>query len=74
MKQRIGYIALLVRDYDEAISFYTGQLGFDLIEDTDLDNRKRWVLVVPPNGVESRFVVGKGVLHRWGICAPERTG
>jgi catechol 2,3-dioxygenase-like lactoylglutathione lyase family enzyme len=41
MGQRIGYISFLVRDYDEAISDFIGQLGFELIEDTGLDNGKR---------------------------------
>lgn len=49
MKQRIGYVSLLVRDYDEAIAFYTKALGFDLVEDTGLGGGKRWVLVAPPN-------------------------
>lgn len=49
MHQKIGYITLLVQDYDEAIAFYTRQLQFDLIEDTDLGTGKRWVLVAPPN-------------------------
>jgi lactoylglutathione lyase len=48
MAQRLGYVALVVRDYDEAISFYTQSLGFQVIEDTDLGNGKRWVLVRPP--------------------------
>ncbi|AYA38695.1 VOC family protein [Hymenobacter oligotrophus] len=47
--QRLGAVALLVRDYDEAIAFYTQVLGFELIEDTDQGNGKRWVLVAPPN-------------------------
>ncbi len=41
---------LLVREYDEAIAFFTGQLGFDLAEDTDLGGGKRWVRVTPPGG------------------------
>jgi len=49
MKQNIGAVSLLVRDYDEAISFYVDKLGFDLIEDTDMDNGKRWILVAPQN-------------------------
>jgi len=48
MKQNIGYIALVVRDYDEAIAFYTKVLRFELIEDTALGAGKRWVLVAPP--------------------------
>jgi catechol 2,3-dioxygenase-like lactoylglutathione lyase family enzyme len=48
MPQTIGHVALLVRDYDEAIAFFTGRLGFALIEDTPLGGGKRWVLVAPP--------------------------
>jgi catechol 2,3-dioxygenase-like lactoylglutathione lyase family enzyme len=48
MAQRLGYVALVVRDYDEAVAFFTHALGFQLIEDTDLGNGKRWVLVRPP--------------------------
>jgi len=47
MLQRIAQMALLVRDYDEAISFYCGLLGFELVEDTRLSPEKRWVLVRP---------------------------
>ena len=48
MRQTIAHIALVVRDYDEAIAFYTDVLRFDLIEDTPLGGEKRWVLVGPP--------------------------
>lgn len=48
MKQKIGSISLVVRDYDEAIDFYTKKMRFVLIEDTDLGSGKRWVLVAPP--------------------------
>ncbi len=47
MAQSIGHVALLVREYDEAIEFYTRALGFDLVEDTSLEDGKRWVLVAP---------------------------
>lgn len=47
MKQHIAHIALVVNDYDEAISFYTQKLQFILIEDTRLSDTKRWVLVKP---------------------------
>ena len=46
--QRITQIAITVREYDEAIAFYVGTLGFILAEDTDMGNGKRWVRVVPP--------------------------
>ena len=45
--RQVGEISVLVRDYDEAIEFYTGALGFSLIEDTVLGNGKRWVRVRP---------------------------
>jgi catechol 2,3-dioxygenase-like lactoylglutathione lyase family enzyme len=45
--QTIAAIALLVRDYDEAIAYYTQVLGFDLLEDTPLSPEKRWVRVSP---------------------------
>lgn len=47
MKQRLAHIAIVVKDYDEAINFYTEKLHFDLIEDTPLSETKRWVLVKP---------------------------
>ena len=47
-RQQIGYIALVVRDYDEAIAFYSQKLGFILVEDTRLSEKKRWVLMAPP--------------------------
>jgi catechol 2,3-dioxygenase-like lactoylglutathione lyase family enzyme len=46
----IGCVSLLVRDYDEAIAYYTTTLGFDLVEDTELGGGKRWVLVAPGRG------------------------
>jgi catechol 2,3-dioxygenase-like lactoylglutathione lyase family enzyme len=47
MNRKIAHIAIVVRDYDEAIEFYTQKLGFILIEDTILSETKRWVLVTP---------------------------
>jgi catechol 2,3-dioxygenase-like lactoylglutathione lyase family enzyme len=54
MKQSIVHVALVVKDYDEAIDFYTKKLNFELIEDTyQAEQDKRWVVVSPPgsNGV-----------------------
>ncbi len=47
MNQRISHISLLVSDYDEAIEFYVNHLNFELVEDTQLEDGKRWVLVKP---------------------------
>ena len=53
MQQQVAHVALVVRDYDEAIAFYTQQLGFRLVADTPLGGGKRWVLVAPPGSLES---------------------
>ena len=58
MTQHIGYVALLVKDYDQAIAYYTETLGFDLIQDTPLEG-KRWVLVAPPNSHGTRLLLAK---------------
>ena len=47
---RLGAVSLLVRDYDEAIAFYVGKLGFDLTSDLDMGGGKRWVTVTPKGG------------------------
>ena len=62
MKQSIGYVALVVQDYDEAIQFYVDTLGFRLIEDTYIaEQNKRWVLVAPPGSTETRLLLARGV-------------
>jgi catechol 2,3-dioxygenase-like lactoylglutathione lyase family enzyme len=61
MPQRIGSISLLVRDYDEAIAYFTEKLGFGLVEDTDLGNGKRWVLIAPLGSMETRILLAKAV-------------
>ena len=49
MPQSLAHIALVVRDYDEALAFYVGKLGFDLVEDSDQPEQdKRWVTIRPP--------------------------
>jgi len=48
MQQHIAHLTLVVKDYDEAIAFYTRQLSFTLVEDTVLSDAKRWVRVAPP--------------------------
>ncbi len=47
MNQEISQIAVVVKDYDEAIAFYTQKLSFTLLEDTQLSETKRWVRVAP---------------------------
>ncbi|WP_350289948.1 VOC family protein [uncultured Croceitalea sp.] len=59
MKQKIAHIALVVREYDEAIDFYTKKLNFNLVEDTKLDDNKRWVVVSPPGAAECSLLLAK---------------
>jgi catechol 2,3-dioxygenase-like lactoylglutathione lyase family enzyme len=58
MKQSIGYVSVVVRDYDEAIAYYTKMLGFNLVEDRALEG-KRWVLVAPPGSSECRLLLAR---------------
>lgn len=60
MAQHIGYVALVVRDYDEAITYYTNVLGFELVEDTPIEG-KRWVLVRPPGGAGTCLLLARAV-------------
>ena len=59
MYQRIGHIAIVVEDYDDAIHFYVDKLGFRLIEDTMISNQKRWVVVAPPGAQECTLLLAK---------------
>src|SRR5688572_7425401 len=57
--QFIAHIAVVVRDYDEAISFYRDKLDFLLIEDTLLSETKRWVLMSPPGAKECQLLLAQ---------------
>jgi catechol 2,3-dioxygenase-like lactoylglutathione lyase family enzyme len=60
MNQSLGLVSLVVRDYDEALAFFVGALGFKLVEDTWVpEQSKRWVVVSPPGAVESRLLLAQ---------------
>jgi RimJ/RimL family protein N-acetyltransferase/catechol 2,3-dioxygenase-like lactoylglutathione lyase family enzyme len=60
VRQSIGLTALLVRDYDEALEFFVGKLGFRLIEDTHIaEQDKRWIVVAPPGSQESALLLAR---------------
>jgi catechol 2,3-dioxygenase-like lactoylglutathione lyase family enzyme len=60
VKQSLGLISLVVRDYDEALAFYVGTLGFTLVEDTEVpEQNKRWVVVAPPGSTETRLLLAR---------------
>ncbi len=74
MKQRIAQVTLLVREYDEAIQFYTEKLGFLLIEDTQLREEKRWVIIAPPGATESRLLLAKATNEEQTRCIGRQAG
>lgn len=60
MQQSIVHIALVVRDYDEAIDFYVGKLGFELLDDSyQAEQDKRWVVVAPPGGLGTTLLLAR---------------
>ena len=60
MKQSIVHIALVVRDYDEAIEFYTKKLSFTLVEDTyQPEQDKRWVMIAPPGSTGTTLLLAR---------------
>ena len=59
MFQNIVHIALVVKEYDEAIRFYTEKMDFSIVEDTKLDDTKRWVLIAPPGGSSCSILLAK---------------
>src|ERR1039457_7531313 len=74
MTQKLGYVALVVRDFDEAIAFYTRSLGFLLIEDTDLGNGKRWVRVRPSGSEGTDLLLAKAVTPEQASRIGNQTG
>ncbi len=58
--QRLSLVAIIVPDYDAGIAFYVGKMGFELLEDTDLGDGKRWVRVAPA-GAETAFLLARAM-------------
>jgi catechol 2,3-dioxygenase-like lactoylglutathione lyase family enzyme len=60
MTQTLALVSLVVRDYDEAVAFYVGVLGFELVEDRYVPEQdKRWVVVAPPGGSGARLLLAR---------------
>jgi len=74
---RLAMITLVVSDYDEAIDYYTNCLGFRLIENREMDNGKRWVVVEPsanPHGLGARLLLAKAASDRQRRAIGNQTG
>ncbi|MFC0119538.1 VOC family protein [Pseudoalteromonas xiamenensis] len=74
VKQRIGSIALVVENYDDAIEFYTQKLQFAVVEDTDLGGGKRWVLISPPNSNGTNLLLAKATTSEQKATIGYQTG
>lgn len=75
MKQNLAHVAVVVKDYDEAINYYTNILDFKLIEDTKLTETKRWVMV-QPSGAENgcNLLLAKAATPEQEKCIGYQTG
>ena len=74
MYNRIAHIALVVKDYDEAILFYTNKLDFILLEDTKIDETKRWVIIAPNGAKESCLLLAKAANEKQLASIGNQTG
>ncbi len=74
MNQRIAHIALVVKDYDEAIKFYTEKLNFKIIEDTKLTEIKRWVIISPKGKDGSKLLLAKAANEKQLASVGNQTG
>jgi len=75
MPQYLGLVSIVVRDYDEAIAFYVGKLGFSLVEDTYQPAQdKRWVVVAPPGAKESMLLLARATSEQEMSRVGDQTG
>ncbi len=74
MPQHITQFALLVADYDEALAFYVGVLGFEKLEDTDLGGGKRWVRVRPPGSTGAGLLLARAVTEEQRFATGRQAG
>ena len=74
MNQRIVQLALVVKDYDEAIAFYTQKLGFELVEDTVMSETKRWVVVKPKGEGSCSLLLAKAANEMQENAVGNQTG
>lgn len=75
MKQAIVHIALVVREYDEAIDFFTSKLDFRLVEDTyQPEQDKRWVLIVPPGSDSPKLLLSRAATSEQEAAIGNQTG
>ena len=75
MRQSIAHVALVVRDYDEALDFYVGRLGFELVEDTyQPEQDKRWVVIAPPGSTGATLLLARASTPEQATRVGDQTG
>jgi catechol 2,3-dioxygenase-like lactoylglutathione lyase family enzyme len=74
MTQTLAQLTFLVRDYDEAIVFFTQKLGFSLLENTDMNAGKRWVVVRPSNPSGAALVLARAATPEQVACVGNQSG
>jgi catechol 2,3-dioxygenase-like lactoylglutathione lyase family enzyme len=74
MQQSLALISIVVKDYDEAIAFYTQQLHFILVEDTVMSPTKRWVVVAPPGSSGCNLLLAKAATEEQSTRIGNQTG
>ncbi len=74
MPQRLNLTALLVDEYDTALSFFAGKLGFEVREDTQLGDGKRWVVVAPPGAVSGLLLARAVGERQWNAIGDQSGG
>jgi len=75
MQQTIAHVALVVKDYDEAIEFFCGKLHFTLVEDTyQPEQDKRWVLVAPPGSSGTTLLLARASTPEQSAIVGNQTG
>jgi catechol 2,3-dioxygenase-like lactoylglutathione lyase family enzyme len=74
MTQMLAHVAVVVRNYDEAIDFYTRVLGFHLVEDTDMGEGKRWVLVAPAGSTGTSVLLAQSATPEQSTRIGNQTG
>ncbi|HEX9893351.1 MAG TPA: VOC family protein [Gemmatimonadales bacterium] len=74
MTRSLGHVTLLVRDYDEAIRYFTAQLGFALLADIPQGGEKRWILVGPPQSRGASLLLARATTPEQTACIGNQTG
>jgi catechol 2,3-dioxygenase-like lactoylglutathione lyase family enzyme len=74
MAQTLAHVTLVVRDYDEALAFFTQKLGFTVIEDTRMSEDKRWLLVAPPNSRGTSLLLAQAATSEQASRIGDQTG